>query len=85
VIRLTNVINFPKKLAGLAPRRKQAGYTQQDMADALGVERATYAMWEIGKNWPPARLLPSIADILVCSIDDLYKGLPEAAEGEEAV
>lgn len=64
---------IPKSLAGLAPRRKKMNWTQQQLADQLGVERATLAMWEIGKTWPPARLLPAMADLLLCSIDDLYR------------
>ena len=74
---------IPKSLAGLAPRRKNAGFTQQQLADALGVERATLAMWEIGKTWPPARLLPAMADLLLCSIEDLYREeAEENAAGE---
>lgn len=63
---------MPKKLAGLAPRRKLVGLTQAQLAEALGVERATVTMWEIGSNWPSARVLPQIADLLLCSIDELY-------------
>ena len=63
---------MPKKLEGLAPRRKAAGMTQSQLAAAIGVERAALAMWEIGASWPPARLLPAMADTLLCSIDDLY-------------
>ena len=73
-----------RKMTGLAKRRKICGYTQQDMADALGVERGTVSMWEIGKTWPPARLLPLIADLLLCSIDDLYKMPPDEADGLES-
>ena len=59
-------------MAGLAPRRKLVGLTQAQLAEALGVERATVTMWELGNNWPSARVLPLIADLLVCSIDELY-------------
>lgn len=62
-----------KKMYGLGPRRKAAGYTQQQLAKALGVERVTVANWETGVNWPSARVLPDIADMLCCSIDDLYR------------
>lgn len=62
-----------KKLAGLAPRRKQLGLTQAQLAAELQVERATLGMWEIGASWPPARILPRIADALLCSIDELYR------------
>ena len=69
-----------KKLEGLAPRRRAAGLTQQAVADALGVERATVGMWETGATWPSARVLPALADLLCCSIDELYTA-PET-EGE---
>ena len=73
---------MPKKLEGLAPRRKAAGMTQSQLAAAIGVERAALAMWEIGASWPPARLLPALADVLLCSIDELYEEFGEK-EGEE--
>jgi len=63
-------------LIGLAPRRKRAGFTQQTFAEALGIERTRLAMWEIGQAWPSAAWLPAMADLLGCSIDDLYE-LPE--------
>lgn len=59
-------------MAGLAPRRKAVGLTQAQLAEALGVERATVTMWELGNSWPSARVLPPLADLLVCSIDELY-------------
>ena len=72
-------MRMPKKLAGLAPRRKAAGMTQAQLAAAVDVERAALAMWEIGASWPSARLLPGLADVLLCSIDELYVE-PEAEE-----
>lgn len=77
---------MPTRLAGLAPRRRAAGMTQQELADQLRVERAALGMWEIGKSWPAARMLPAIADLLLCSIDDLYWEPGEAGgdrHGEE--
>ena len=61
------------KLEGLAPRRKACGLTQEALAAALGVPRATVASWEAGFGWPSARILPEIAGALLCSIDDLYR------------
>ncbi len=70
-----------KKLEGLAPRRRAVGLSQQAVANALGVQRATVGMWETGSIWPSARVLPALADLLCCTIDELYAA-PETEEGE---
>lgn len=73
-------------LLGLAPRRKRCGYTQQTFADALGIDRARLAMWEIGYAWPSAAFLPKMADLLCCTIDELYhEPDPIVDEGGDAV
>lgn len=59
-------------LQGLAPRRRAAQLTQVQFADLLGVDRGRVAMWETGKSLPLAQLLPAIATLLNCSIDDLF-------------
>ena len=53
-------------------RREQAAMTQAQMADALNVNRATVAMGETGKSNPRAEMLPAIAQLLGCTIDELY-------------
>lgn len=60
-------------LVGLAPRRKRAGFSQYSFAEALGIDRGLVAMYETGRAWPPASRLPAMADLLGCSIDDLYE------------
>lgn len=57
---------------GLRYYRRRAGMTQEQLADSIGVTRGAVGMWEIGKCWPSAALLPQIADLLLCSIDELY-------------
>lgn len=57
---------------GLKYYRRRSGMSQAQLADALGVQRATVGMWETGKSWPSAALLPQMADLLLCSVDDLY-------------
>ena len=59
-------------LEGLGPRRRAAGYTQQRIADELGIERGRYAMWESCAVWPSAQWLPKMAKLLGCGIVDLY-------------
>ena len=71
-----------KGLVGLAPRRKAAGYTQQSFADELGVLRQSVGMYETGAAWPSASLLPAMAALLGCTIDDLYEPIiPQAEAG----
>lgn len=68
-----------RRLEGLAARRKACGYTQEAFADMLGVSQPTLAAWEVGRNSPRAGILPYMADVLLCSIEDLYRA-PEAEE-----
>ena len=72
----------PKKLEGLAPRRKRVGMSQEALAARVGVTRANVANWETGVAWPKARLLPEIADALACSVDDLYHMTEEEKNAE---
>lgn len=64
--------NPTKGLAGLQYRRKAAGLTQDELAQSLGVARSAISMWEIGSAWPSAAILPKLADLLLCSIEELY-------------
>lgn len=57
--------------------RLSMNMTQEDVAEALGVERSTVSMWEIGQSAPRAAMLPALAALLHCSIDDLL------CEGED--
>ena len=58
--------------------RKQAGYTQLDMARLIGVARTTYAEYEQGKIQPPLdkvqkilQSLPMLRGTLVEGVDDI--------------
>ena len=58
--------------------RKQAGYTQSDMAKLIGVARTTYAEYEQGKIQPPLdkvqkilQSLPMLRGELVEGVDDI--------------
>lgn len=52
--------------------RKSKGLSQAKLAELLGVEQSAVAMWEVGINNPMADKLPKIAEILGCTIDDLF-------------
>ena len=52
--------------------RRRAGYTVAQLAERLSVTRATIYFWEQGRYLPTAGLLPELAEILGCTIDDLF-------------
>lgn len=61
-------MKFYEKLSVL---RKSHNYTQEQIADRLGVTRQTISKWEMGISEPSLDLLCKIADIYNCSIDEL--------------
>ena len=51
--------------------RKKQGYTQQQMADLVGVHRTTYTKYELGVVEPSLAALCRMADVLDCTTDAL--------------
>lgn len=51
--------------------RVYQGYTQQQVADYLGVARSTYTLYELGKRQAPPSALAQLADFYHVSIDSL--------------
>lgn len=58
------------------PIRQRLGMTQQAFADSLGVARTTVLNWERQGLQPSAPVLPGMAKLVGCSIEDLYDTLP---------
>ena len=52
--------------------RRRAGITAADLAERMHYSRTTIYFWEQGRCWPSSQELPRIAEILGCSIDDLF-------------
>ena len=53
-------------------KRKEMGYTQQQLATALGVSRQTIISLENGKYNPSILLAHSIAKLFGASIEDIF-------------
>lgn len=51
--------------------RKKAGLLQREVSVALNVSMGTVAMWDTGRNLPRAALLPVVAELYHCAIEDL--------------
>ncbi|HEV7899970.1 MAG TPA: helix-turn-helix domain-containing protein [Planosporangium sp.] len=62
----------------LAQRRKVMGYTQEQLAEELGVDRTTVARWEAGETEPHAWQRPNLADALQLSAEQLNDVLADA-------
>ena len=59
----------------LSDIRKSKHYTQQYVADQIGIEQSAVAMWESGKSTPSMKNLLRLAEVLDVSLDDLVAAL----------
>ena len=55
--------------ARLTQLRTVKGWTKQQLADAVGVSRASVSYWEMARNWPKVSELIVLATVLDCSTD----------------
>ncbi len=61
----------------LAERRRVAGYTQEQLAVVLDVERSTVVRWEAGGTTPQPWCRPKLAEALTVALDELDVMLAE--------
>ncbi|MBB5935425.1 helix-turn-helix transcriptional regulator [Streptomyces zagrosensis] len=55
----------------LAQRRKSAGYSQEKLAERLGIERSTVVRWETAESEPQPWVRPKLAAALKVTLDEL--------------
>lgn len=60
---------MPERRTRLTERRKELGLTQEDLAEALQVERSTVARWEVGSNSPGLYARRRLAEVLQVPLD----------------
>lgn len=65
---IDELTEFGKRLSAL---RKQAGYTQTELAKELGISQRMISYYEAHTEHPPAGLLPSLARLLGVTSDEL--------------
>lgn len=70
-------MEFSERLKSL---RKQAGFTQVDVASKLGISQQAYASWERGAKKPTQDNLVKIAQILNVSVDYLVGNSEEKSD-----
>ena len=61
-------MKFGDKLIEL---RKKSGYSQEELAEKLGVSRQSVSKWESNNTYPETDKIIQIANIFDCSMDDL--------------
>lgn len=61
-------INLGEKLKEL---RNQNNYSQNALAEELGVSRQTVSYWETGKTQPPVEILITLCKLYQISLDEL--------------
>ncbi|WP_086747850.1 helix-turn-helix domain-containing protein [Streptomyces scabiei] len=59
------------KRVRLAQRRKSAGYSQEKLAERLGIERSTVVRWETAESEPQPWVRPKLAAALNVTLDEL--------------
>jgi putative transcriptional regulator len=47
--------------------------TQAELAEKIGVDQTAVSQWETGQTYPKASLLPKIAEVLNCTLDEMFK------------
>lgn len=55
----------------LEAARVNAGLTQTEAAEAIGVSQVTISNWETGKTSPKMSIVPTIADLYKVPVQDL--------------
>lgn len=61
-------------------RRREKGLTQEDLANYIGVSKASVSKWETGQSYPDITFLPRLASFFNISIDDLMGYEPQMSK-----
>ena len=72
-------IRLGNRLAGL---RKKHGFSQEQLADELGISRQAVSRWENGESTPDTENIIALAGIYNISVDELIRAAKEDEEAE---
>ena len=70
-------MTFGDKLSAL---RREQNYTQEQLADILGVSRQAISKWESNTTYPETEKLLKLGDLYNCSMDYLLKNIESTHE-----
>ena len=60
--------------------RREKGMTQEDLANYIGVSKASVSKWETGQSYPDITFLPQLATLFNISIDELMGYEPQMSK-----
>lgn len=60
-------------MSALKNAREAKGLSQVALAKSLGVDQSTVCLWECGKTSPRPDVAIRLANILGCTLDDIYR------------
>lgn len=72
-------INIAKTLI---KKRKEKGITQDELANYIGVSKASVSKWETKQSYPDITFLPQLATFFDISIDELISYEPQLSKDE---
>ena len=58
----------------IAERRKNAGFTQMQLAEKLNITDRAVSKWETGKAMPDSSIMLDLCDVLNITVNDLLSG-----------
>lgn len=61
-------------------KRREKGMTQEDLANYIGVSKASVSKWETGLSYPDITFLPQLATLFNISIDELMGYEPQMSK-----
>ncbi len=66
----------------IADKRKEKGITQDELANYIGVSKASVSKWETGQSYPDVTFLPQLATYFNISIDELMDYKPQMTKDD---
>lgn len=60
-------------MSKLEEKRKEKGLSQAALAKELNVDQSTVCLWEKGKTFPRVDVAIRLAEMLGCSLEDIYR------------
>ena len=64
----------------IVKKRHEKGLTQEDIANYIGVSKASVSKWETGQSYPDITFLPQLATLFNISIDELMGYEPQMSK-----